>query len=169
MTPDLSADTWLGAAGWASGNHTCSGTSPALDPKPTAASKNTAVRSVGESAGLAARRVAKLPSPDAPTSRKAPSRNDSPTCVMPMYQIPARWVSGWSDSAITRKYELTDMPSQSRRNVMMLSASGTRLMVRRNRFSIDPIQRDESPREYPRPYNATGKATTLATARKNAP
>ena len=34
MTPLISAETWLGAAGWASGSQTWSGTSPAFDPAP---------------------------------------------------------------------------------------------------------------------------------------
>ena len=34
ITPLIRAETWLGAAGWASGSHTCNGTSPALDPVP---------------------------------------------------------------------------------------------------------------------------------------
>ena len=41
MTPLISADTWLGAAGWASGSQTCSGTSPALEPAPSSASAST--------------------------------------------------------------------------------------------------------------------------------
>ena len=42
ITPDISAETWLGAAGCASGSQTCSGTNPALVPKPTSASTNSA-------------------------------------------------------------------------------------------------------------------------------
>src|SRR5215469_18290054 len=34
ITPLISAETWLGAAGCASGNQTCSGTRPALEPAP---------------------------------------------------------------------------------------------------------------------------------------
>ena len=34
MTPLMRAETWLGAAGWASGSHTCNGTRPALEPVP---------------------------------------------------------------------------------------------------------------------------------------
>src|SRR5213594_3118912 len=40
----MSAETWLGAAGWASGSQTWSGTRPALDPKPTSARRKTAAR-----------------------------------------------------------------------------------------------------------------------------
>ena len=41
MTPLISAETWLGAAGWASGSQTCSGTSPAFDPAPSSTSART--------------------------------------------------------------------------------------------------------------------------------
>ena len=43
MTPLISADTGDGAAGWASGSHTCSGSMPALAPKPKNASRNATV------------------------------------------------------------------------------------------------------------------------------
>ena len=36
-TPDMSAETWLGAAAWAPGSQKWSGTSPALSPKPSRA------------------------------------------------------------------------------------------------------------------------------------
>ena len=39
ITPLISAETGEGAAGCASGSHTCSGTSPAFAPKPNRASK----------------------------------------------------------------------------------------------------------------------------------
>jgi hypothetical protein len=40
ITALISADTGDGAAGCASGNHTCSGTIPALAPNPNSASSN---------------------------------------------------------------------------------------------------------------------------------
>ena len=40
MTPLINADTGDGAAGWASGSHTCSGRMPALAPKPNTANRN---------------------------------------------------------------------------------------------------------------------------------
>jgi len=42
ITPLISADTWLGAAGCASGSQACSGTTPAFDPAPISASTTTA-------------------------------------------------------------------------------------------------------------------------------
>ena len=41
MTPLMRAETWLGAAGWASGSHTCNGTRPALEPVPTSTRTKT--------------------------------------------------------------------------------------------------------------------------------
>ena len=44
MAPDIRADTWLGASGWARGSQTCRGTIPALDPNPTSANPKTVER-----------------------------------------------------------------------------------------------------------------------------
>ena len=41
----MSAETWLGAAAWASGSHTCRGAMAALIPKPTRVSPTS--RAVG--------------------------------------------------------------------------------------------------------------------------
>src|SRR5674476_853063 len=42
MTPDISAETWLGAAGCARGSQTCSGTTPAFAPRPASAARTKA-------------------------------------------------------------------------------------------------------------------------------
>ena len=42
ITPLISAETWLGAAGCASGSQTCSGTTPAFEPAPASARTSTA-------------------------------------------------------------------------------------------------------------------------------
>ena len=55
MTPLMSADTWLGAAGCASGNQTWSGTRPALEPAPSSASARTADGDGGGEMGIADR------------------------------------------------------------------------------------------------------------------
>jgi hypothetical protein len=78
ITPDMTAETWLGAAGWASGSHTCSGMNPALVPNPTTASTNSrpAVWVVGDGP---ARIVAKSSDPlGRPRSRNIPNRNALP-------------------------------------------------------------------------------------------
>ena len=50
MELDISADTGLGASGWAFGNQTCSGTAPAFDANPRSASTNAKDRTVEERA-----------------------------------------------------------------------------------------------------------------------
>ncbi len=53
-TPDISAETWLGAEACAAGSQECSGMAPALMPKATSASTKIAVRSAtGASAPMA--------------------------------------------------------------------------------------------------------------------
>ena len=47
IAPDINAETWLGAAGCASGSQTCAGTIPAFDPNPISASTNTSDASPG--------------------------------------------------------------------------------------------------------------------------
>ncbi len=102
------------------------------------------MRVVGESEDAAVRRSPKtVVGAPAARSRKAASTSASPACVIARYQPPARIVSGSSVSVRTRKYDVSDMPSHIRRKVSTLAAQGTRLMVRRNRFSIDPRSRSE--------------------------
>ena len=44
ITPDITAETWLGAAGCASGSQMCTGQNPAFVPKPASASQKQIVR-----------------------------------------------------------------------------------------------------------------------------
>ena len=88
-TPDMSAETWLGATGCAIGSQTCSGTMPALEPKPKSASKKIASRTSGVEAGRASTRMA---ANEAVKSLPASRRNIAtsaakPTWVMAMYQL----------------------------------------------------------------------------------
>src|SRR6185503_5419508 len=48
MTPLKSAETGEGAAGWASGSHTCNGTNPAFAPKPNKASEKAMAAQAGD-------------------------------------------------------------------------------------------------------------------------
>ena len=59
MTPLISADTGDGAAGCASGSQACSGSSPALAPKPNNASRYATVIQPAD-AGSTVRIVAKV-------------------------------------------------------------------------------------------------------------
>ncbi len=58
ITPLISADTGDGAAGCASGSQTCSGSTPALAPKPNTASRKPADAQNGPS--CCARMLAKV-------------------------------------------------------------------------------------------------------------
>jgi len=58
MTPDINAEIWEGATGWASGSQTCRGTIPAFKPKPIKAKVKAMVAQVGLS--VAAFMAAKL-------------------------------------------------------------------------------------------------------------
>ena len=46
VTPDMIAETWLGALACAEGSQTCSGNMPAFIPKPHRASQNSGASSV---------------------------------------------------------------------------------------------------------------------------
>jgi hypothetical protein len=82
ITPDMSAETWLGAAGWASGSQTCSGITPALAPKPRARSPKARPAAPGVS-GPAVDQSAKRKLPvQAPSSSMPASRQASPACVI---------------------------------------------------------------------------------------
>ena len=98
---------------------------PALEPNPRSASRNTALRAAGESAGAAARRSPKsLVTAPAARSKKAASRRANPAWVMARYHPPAWTVSGSSVSVRTRKYEVRDMPSHIRRKVSTFAGAG---------------------------------------------
>jgi hypothetical protein len=99
-TPDIRAETWLGATGCAIGSHTCSGAIPALVPNPSSASTNAASRAPG--ARMADRIEAKemVRSP-ADRSRNIAVRAAKPACVTAMYQCAARTVPGRSCSVST--------------------------------------------------------------------
>src|SRR5437016_4714482 len=53
MMPLISAETWLGAAGWARGSHACSGTRPAFEPAPSSMRASTAPAANRPGCGLA--------------------------------------------------------------------------------------------------------------------
>jgi len=78
MTPDRKAETWLGAAGWASGSQTWAGTKPAFVPKPTRPSrKATPAREGARDPALGKARL----SPPGATSRKRAKRKAVPMWV----------------------------------------------------------------------------------------
>ena len=54
----ISADTGLGASGWARGSQACNGTRPAFDPNPATVNANTAIRAPSGTRARAANRSA---------------------------------------------------------------------------------------------------------------
>src|SRR5947208_8541419 len=102
-TPDSNAETWLGATGCAIGNHTWSGITPALVPKPTSARRKTTLRVAGGS--VADRIAANEPvmSPPART-RNAATKAANPAWVTARYQFAARTVPcrSYIHSQVTR-------------------------------------------------------------------
>ena len=84
MTPDISAETWLGAAGCAAGSQTWSGITPALLAKPSARSdedQRSARARPGPAAAAGQSAKRRLPVQAAMRSMPA-SRQASPACVI---------------------------------------------------------------------------------------
>ena len=71
-TPDMKAETLLGATGCAAGSQMWNGTMPALMPKPTRNSRKAASRLPGDICAPMLCRLAKLKSPDAWNSSAKP-------------------------------------------------------------------------------------------------
>ena len=80
ITPDMSAETWDGAAGCASGSQTWNGTSPALVPKPTTASTNSRPATAGDAWPSCISSNSSDP-PARPMRRNSAIRNAVPRCV----------------------------------------------------------------------------------------
>ena len=93
ITPDISAETWLGAAGWASGSQTWNGMTPALVPKPTSASRKQTLAASGERP----RPSASKSSEEREASRKnIGGRQSDPRCVATRYVQEACRTSAFS-------------------------------------------------------------------------
>ena len=145
MMPDIMAEMLEGAAGWAWGSHTCSGTRPALVPKPKSRSTKAAFLA---SSGIA---------PRAPSSRNAAKSKEwspgvlihmmmnatvmraVPRWVMTTYSRPEDTLSRFLFSYMTRRYEDTDMVSHMIRKRMALSADITRTRLSRKVLNISPM------------------------------
>ena len=80
ITPDISAETCDGAAGWASGSQTCSGKRPAFMPKPARKTRKSG------SAGFVWKywpRASNVARPQTASSRTNPTTSSTkPTCIM---------------------------------------------------------------------------------------
>ena len=74
-TPDMMAETWLGALACADGSQMCSGKKPAFMPKPNSASQNNGASSACSRIGPSSQ----LPVRDASVAKKA-NRHIVPAC-----------------------------------------------------------------------------------------
>ena len=104
----------------------------------------TAFLAAGESIAAFARISANDPDPPLISNAKAASSIASPACVIATYQTPARSVPGSFASVMTRKYEVSDIPSHISRKVSALSAIVTRLIESRKRLNITPSSRSDA-------------------------
>ena len=126
MAPDISADTGLGASGWARGSQTCRGTAPAFDAKPASASMNARERTAG---GIppAARRMSAKDCPPACGLIRTNARRiaAAPAWVITAYHCAASraWLRWCPVSSSSR--EDSAISSQAAMNVATLAAVGT--------------------------------------------
>ena len=126
MAPDMSADTGLGASGWARGSHTCSGTAPAFDAKPASARMNARERTAGGTPAAPARIAANDWPPACAPSRTSASRiAAAPACVITAYHWAASLASGRRCPVSSSSREDSAISSQAAMNVAMLPAAGT--------------------------------------------
>ena len=79
-TPDMTAETWLGALACAPGSQTCSGMMPALSPKPHKPRTKMASRCGAASAGAQPSRSS-VPEARARASANIANRHSVPTRV----------------------------------------------------------------------------------------
>ena len=86
MAADISAETGPGASGCARGNHTCKGTAPALDAKPTSASTKAVLRTHAGRCGDRRAMTAKDWLPQRVASKTNPRiKAAAPSCVITAY------------------------------------------------------------------------------------
>src|SRR2546428_12390867 len=97
-TPDSNAETWLGATGCAIGNHTWSGITPALVPKPTSARRKTRLRVAGGS-GPDRQAADETPTSPPPRNRKAGGKAADPAGGAAGGQLGARTGPGGAVAA----------------------------------------------------------------------
>src|SRR5271166_4509782 len=147
MAADIRADTGPGASGWARGSHTCRGTAPAFDPKPTSASTKAVLRTQAGRCGDLRAMTAKDWLPERVDSNTSPRINAAaPNCVIAAYHCPATCTSLWCAWSVrTRRSDVTAMSSQRNKNVVTLDAAGTSSRVITNNGRMHEAVRLESP------------------------
>lgn len=131
----MRAEAWLGASGCARGSHTCTGTSPALAPKPST-SRTNATPAVPERGSTRARSVNAVPPPAAASTANPAVIATMDRCVITAYQSPAsRAAAEVACSASTSTAEAPAMSSQASRNDTTSPAAGTSCSPSRNTAS----------------------------------
>src|SRR5579859_1181152 len=158
----ISADTGLGASGWARGSHACSGTSPHLEPKPTSVNTRTSVRVADGIVPVFAIRAVNVSAPraDADHTSKPTSNARNPSCVITAYSSPAARTLGSRWELSTSTSELTAINSQPSRNVVIDPASATSNIAATNTgSSSNEIRGSRSRCRYPAVKTPTATAT----------
>ena len=149
IAADISADTWLGASGWARGSHACSGTMPGLRPEPDQAQQEHHARDRGDRSAAAAR-SAEQPSPGvAQRTDQQPDqdRDESRGASSPRTSGRRPRTAGRAArcSATTSSSEVNAISSQHTRNVATLAATGTSSIAATNSGSTACAPRPSRP------------------------
>ena len=155
IAADISADTLLGASGWARGSHACNGTIPAFDPNPIPVATKTSPATVGDSPLAASLSAGNDPSTAFAENTSSPTMMATrPRWVITAYQRPARATAGrLRCSATTSSNEVSAINSQHSRKVPTLPATGTSIIAVTNSGSVVCTSRLSRPccRQYPMP------------------
>ena len=128
----ITAETWLGAAGWARGNQTWNGTAPALVANPAISSAKAidAWRDLGSTALMASKPV---PPPSAASTVKPSSSSPKLRWVIAAYQSAADRTSSRSRCSVsTSTVEASAISSHISRNETASAAAGTSCIETRN-------------------------------------
>ena len=111
MTPLISAETWLGAAGCASGSQTCSGTRPAFEPAPSSIRTSTSAATYGVCCG-GADRVKSVISGGPGQQAESQQQRQRAEARHHQIDIARLGVAGSRWCAMTNAQEASDMNSQ---------------------------------------------------------
>src|ERR1035437_8907041 len=133
ITPDMTAETWDGATGWARGSQTWNGMAPAFVAKPTQTRTRAMLRVASDRPGAAACQAAKSSCPPAAPARIANATRIAAvaTWVRARYTFPAETTARVGRNPTTRKAESSVIDSQASRNEKALLAPRTSKMLAR--------------------------------------
>ena len=137
ITPDINAETWLGAAGCACGSQTCSGITPAFDPKPMPSRTKTRSRVSGSRCPLPNSIPPNHRSSGLSEKQKPKNSAANPACVITKYTHPAL-AHPCVHVRSSPRNRMSGHGFPEARNVSTLRASVTRTIAARNRLSATP-------------------------------